>query len=85
MNLCYNTMFHVKLSFFMGGDISEDTVEYAKKIKADLIMIMTQEETWTDIMFINSAAQKVINESEVPVLSIRPKIKKDNTVSVFQY
>ena len=74
-----------QIEFLHGGDISEDTVEYAKKIKADLIMIMTQEETWTDIMFINSAAQKVINESEVPVLSIRPKIKKDNTVSVFQY
>lgn len=74
-----------QIEFLHGGDISEDTVEYAKKIKADLIMIMTQEETWTDIMFINSAAQKIINESEVPVLSIRPKIKKDNTVSVFQY
>ncbi len=74
-----------QIEFLHGGDISEDTVEYAKKIKADLIMIMTQEETWTDIMFINSAAQKIINESEVPVLSIRPKVKKDNTVSVFQY
>ena len=74
-----------QIEFLHGGDISEDTVEYAKKIKADLIMIMTQEETWTDIMFINSAAQKIINQSEVPVLSIRPKIKKDNTVSVFQY
>lgn len=74
-----------QIEFLHGGDISEDTVEYAKKIKADLIMIMTQEETWTDIMFINSAAQKIINESEVPVLSVRPKVKKDNTVSVFQY
>ena len=73
------------VEFLHGGDIEEGTVEYAKKIKADLIMIMTQEEAWTDIMFISSSAQKIINESEIPVLSIRPKIKKDNTASVFQY
>ena len=49
-------------------------------------MIMTQEElTWTDIMFISSSAQQLINESEIPVLSIRPKEKKDTTASVFQY
>jgi nucleotide-binding universal stress UspA family protein len=73
------------IEFLHGGDVAEDTVEYAKKIKADLIMIMTQEETWTDIMFINSDAQAIINLSDIPVLSIRPKEKKDNTVSVFQY
>ncbi len=73
------------VEFLHGADIEEGTVEYAKKIKADLIMIMTQEEAWTDIMFISSSAQKIINDSEIPVLSIRPKVKKDNTASVFQY
>lgn len=68
------------------GDISDEVVAYAKKIKADLIMIMTQEElTWTDIMFISSSAQLIINSSDIPVLSIRPKEKKANTLSVFEY
>ena len=74
------------IEFLHGSEISEEIVGYSKKIKADLIMIMTQEElTWTDIMFISSSAQQLINESEIPVLSIRPKEKKDTTASVFQY
>lgn len=68
-----------------GSDIAEEVVKYAKKVKADLIMVMTQQEMdWTD-MFISPAAQTILNESDVPVLSIRPKERKDTTVSVFQY
>jgi nucleotide-binding universal stress UspA family protein len=74
------------VEFIHGDDVSEEIVSYAKKIKADLIMIMTQEEmNWTDIMFISSSAQQVINSSDIPVLSIRPKVKKDTTLSVFEY
>lgn len=74
------------VEFLQGDDVSEEIVEYAKKIKSDLIMIMTQEEmNWTDIMFISSSAQQVINSSDIPVLSIRPKERKDTTISVFEY
>ncbi len=74
------------IEFLHGNEISEEIVGYSKKIKADLIMIMTQEElTWTDIMFISSSAQQIINDSEIPVLSIRPKERKNTTASVFQY
>jgi nucleotide-binding universal stress UspA family protein len=72
--------------FLQNDDVTESVIEYAKKVKADLIMIMTQEEmNWTDLMFISSSAQQVINNSEIPVLSIRPKLKKDTTLSVFEY
>jgi nucleotide-binding universal stress UspA family protein len=72
--------------FLNNDNVAQSVVDYAKKINADLLMIMTQEETnWTDIMFISSSAQVVINNSEIPVLSIRPKERKDTTVSVFQY
>jgi nucleotide-binding universal stress UspA family protein len=68
-----------------GKDIAEEVVKYAKKVKADLIMVMTQQEMdWTD-MFISPAAQTILNESDIPVLSIRPKERKDTTVSVYQY
>lgn len=74
------------VEFIHGDDVAEDVVSYAKKIKADLIMIMTQEEAnWTDIMFISSSAQKIINSSEVPVVSIRPKERKASSISVFEY
>jgi nucleotide-binding universal stress UspA family protein len=72
--------------FVTNDDVTDSVIDYAKKVNADLIMIMTQQEmNWTDIMFISSSAQQVINSSEIPVLSIRPKIKKNTTLSVFEY
>lgn len=56
-----------------GDNVAEELVKYAKQVKADLIMIMTQEEmNWTE-RFIGSAAQEVINTTDIPVLTIRPK------------
>jgi nucleotide-binding universal stress UspA family protein len=65
-----------------GDNIASEVVSYANRVEADLIMIMTQEEmNWTDL-FISSAAQEVINNSDIPVLSIRPVEKKDMSVFV---
>ena len=56
-----------------GDDVPEEVMKNAKQVKADLIMIMTQAEmNWTE-RFIGSAAQEVINGTEIPVLTIRPK------------
>lgn len=63
-------------------NIASEVVSYANKVDADLIMIMTQEEmNWTDL-FIGSSAQEVINNSDIPVLSIRPVEKKDMSVFI---
>lgn len=62
-----------------GKDIAEEVIKYAKKVKADLIIIMTQQElVWTEL-FIGTASQEVINDSEIPVCSIRPIERKDTT------
>ncbi len=73
------------VEFITSDDIITSITNYCKKIKADLLMIMTQEENWTDLMFISSSAQQIINSSDIPVLSIRPKEKKTSTISVFEY
>ena len=73
------------VEFIHGDDVTTSVIEYSKKIKADLLMIMTQQENWTDLMFISSMAQQIINSSDIPVLSIRPKEKKVSTISVFEY
>ncbi len=73
------------VEYIHNDDVTVSIVNYAKKIKADLLMIMTQEENWTDLMFISSSAQQIINSSDIPVLSIRPKEKKASTISVFEY
>jgi nucleotide-binding universal stress UspA family protein len=56
-----------------GDNLATVTLKYAKKVKADLICIMTeQEENFTGI-FIGPYAQQVVNHSKIPVLSIRPE------------
>jgi nucleotide-binding universal stress UspA family protein len=73
------------VEFLHGDDVAEEVVRYSKRIKADIIMVMTQSEmNWSD-MFISSASQDIINSSDIPVLSIRPKEKKDTTLTPFEY
>ncbi len=64
-------------------DVVNEVLTYSKKINADLIMIMTQGEmNWTKL-FIGSAAQEIINRSEIPVLSINPSKKKNLIVAEY--
>lgn len=68
-----------------GQSLAESVIDYANKSKGDLIMMMTQqEEDFTDF-FIGSSAQGIINESDIPVLSIIPTPKKDTSVFVNPY
>jgi nucleotide-binding universal stress UspA family protein len=48
------------------------TIDYAKKIKANLISIMTEQETSPFNLLIGPYAQQMVNNSPVPVLSINP-------------
>jgi len=74
------------LEFILGDDIAQEVVQFADKNKSDLIMIMTQEEAnWTDLMFIGSSAQEIINGTDIPVLSIRPKPRKDTSSSPYEF
>jgi hypothetical protein len=45
-------------------------------------MIMTQQEINFTDLFIGSAAQEVINNSDIPVCSIIPTVRRDTTVFV---
>lgn len=56
-------------------NIGMDTIQYAEEINADLIMIMTHDES-TDIgqMFLGSYASQIVNSSQkTPVMTINPK------------
>lgn len=48
-------------------------LDYADTVNADLIVIMTQQETRLVEFFIGSSAQNIIRFSRVPVMSIIPK------------
>ena len=63
-----------------GSSLSDGIIDYAGKCKGDVIMIMTQQEDDSDDYFIGSTSQGIINNSDIPVLSIIPSLKKDTSV-----
>lgn len=65
--------------------LAQNIIDYAHKVDADLVMIMTQQEVDFTEYFIGSAAQEVINSSDIPVLSIVPTLKKDTMEFVKPY
>ncbi len=62
-------------------DIAETVVLYADKIEADLIMIMTKAELNFKEFLIGTTAQRIVDESTVPILSLRPM--KDTSTVIF--
>ncbi len=54
-------------------NIARSTVEYAGSIDANLISIMTEQETAASNLWLGPYAQQMINHSPIPVLSIHPK------------
>lgn len=59
--------------------VSDSVIDYSRKVNADLIVIMTQKELeWSEFL-IGTDSQQIINESEIPVCSIRPMQRKDTT------
>jgi len=54
-------------------NISDGMIEYAQSVDANLISIMTQQESTTANLWMGPYAQQTINRSPIPVLCIRPK------------
>lgn len=54
-----------------GDNIAEMTLKHSKKIDASLIVIMTEQEASTGL-FMGPYAQRIVNHSKVPVLSVTP-------------
>jgi nucleotide-binding universal stress UspA family protein len=54
-------------------NITNATIEYAKAVDADMIAIMTEQETTTANLFLGAYAQQMVNHSPIPVLSIHAK------------
>jgi nucleotide-binding universal stress UspA family protein len=54
-------------------NITNASINYALKVNADLIAIMTEQETTASNILLGPFAQQMVNHSPVPVLSIQPK------------
>lgn len=54
-----------------GDDIADMLLKRAKEVNADLIAIMTEQEAATGL-FVGPYAQRIVNHSKIPVLSVTP-------------
>ena len=59
-----------KTEFLEVDNITDATLEYAKNIDANLISVMTEQETRTSNLWLGPFAAQMVNHSPVPVLSI---------------
>jgi len=60
------------VSFLESDNITETTLNYAKKIEANLIAIMTEQETELSNLWLGPYSSQMVNHSPIPVLSIHP-------------
>jgi nucleotide-binding universal stress UspA family protein len=58
-------------------DVAETVVDYANKIEADLIMIMNKPSLGVSELFSGTDAQKIVDISNVPVMTVQP-IKRES-------
>lgn len=64
----------------IGKDIPQLVLDYGHDVNADLIVIMSQQKMHlSDYLSVGTVAARVINESDIPVLSFRPMKRKDTT------
>ena len=50
-----------------------DTIEYANKVNADMIAIMTEQESSLSSLIMGTFAQQMLSQSTIPVLTVRPR------------
>jgi nucleotide-binding universal stress UspA family protein len=72
----------VTLKTIASDDITQSILTYSREVEADLIVVMSQSELNFVEYFIGTTAEKLISESEIPVLTLRPKVKKDLSVFI---
>ena len=58
---------------------ADATIQQAEKIKADLVIIMTDQEAEISGFFLGPYSQQVIHHSKVPVIAITPEVNSDGT------
>jgi nucleotide-binding universal stress UspA family protein len=56
-----------------GDNVADITVEYAKSIKADMISIITEQQSSITTLILGNYAQQVLNKATIPVLNITPR------------
>lgn len=66
--------------FLTGSNIATMTIEYAKKVDADLISIMTDQES--GVFSLSDYAQQFVNRSPIPILSMHKNTDLEGDVHI---
>lgn len=53
-------------------NVTQTTLDYANSVNADMIAIMTEQESNLSSLLLGNYAQQMINQSTIPVLTVRP-------------
>ena len=61
-----------KVVFKEADNITETTLGYADEVGANLISIMTEQETELSNLWLGPFAAQMVNHSAIPVLSVQP-------------
>ncbi len=64
-----------RTEMLQGSNITKTALQYAQRVEADLISIMTEQEVDPANLFLGPYAQQMVNHSEIPVLTSRPDEK----------
>jgi nucleotide-binding universal stress UspA family protein len=56
-----------------GDNVADITVEYAKAVNADMISIITEQQSSITTLILGNYAQQVLNKATIPVLNITPR------------
>lgn len=68
-----NRNINVETIIVKNSSYSDAVMEYAEKVDADLIVINTEQNKVIQQLFLGTNAQKLVNKSKIPVLSIHPE------------
>ncbi|MCU0433828.1 MAG: universal stress protein [Bacteroidia bacterium] len=68
---------HAKLRFtrqtVKGTNLATEAMRFGPTVEADLIVIMTEQESALTGLFLGPRAKQIVNHSRIPVMSIKPK------------
>jgi nucleotide-binding universal stress UspA family protein len=68
---------HAKLRFsrqtVKGSNLAAEAMRFGPAVDADLIVIMTEQESELTGLFLGPRAKQIVNHSRIPVMSIKPK------------
>lgn len=53
-------------------DVAKGVIQYGEQVRGDLIVIMTRQENLLEEWILGSHARKIVSQSPIPVLSVRP-------------